>query len=86
MIKKQIHTCALEKKLARTRNKVTSIPIRPGTTLGSIKKLIAPMLTNTAHVTWYFKIYPIGFLDNSNLMPKTVGILVGSVGVPLLWL
>ena len=46
-----IRTCALEKKLAKTRNKVTSIPIRPGTTLGSIIKLIPPINTNTAHVT-----------------------------------
>ena len=74
--------------VARTRNKVTSIPIRPHTSvrLGSIKKLIPPMNTNTAHSTWYFSMNPIGFLENSNLMPKTVGMLVGSVGVPLLWL
>ena len=41
------HTCALEKKFARTRNKVTSNPIRPGTILGSTKKLIPPIITNT---------------------------------------
>ena len=77
------YTCALEKKLARTRNKVTRSPIRPGTILGSIKKLIPPMITNTPLVTWYFTVKPIGFLENSNVMPKTVGLLVGLVGVPL---
>ena len=59
--------------------------MRPGTILGSIKKLIPPMITNTPLVTWYFTMNAIGFLDNSNLMPKTgTGIFVGSVGVPFI--
>ena len=57
--------------------------MRPGTILGSIKKLIPPMITNTPLVTWYFTMNAIGFLDNSNLMPKT-GIFVSSVGVPFI--
>ena len=46
------NTCAFEKKLVKTRNKVTSKPARPGTTSGSTKKLIEATNTKVAHMKW----------------------------------
>ena len=47
-----LFTCALEKKFVKTRNKVTRSPARPGTTFGSMRKLIDPTSTNIAHIIW----------------------------------
>ena len=43
-------TWASEKNFVKTRNKVTSNPARPGTTFGSMTKLIDATITNIAHI------------------------------------
>ena len=62
-------TWALVKIFVKTRKMVTIKPALPGTTSGSMRKLIAATSTNVAHIRWQLiKIPLIPFKLRSNLI------------------
>ena len=71
-------TWASQKKFVKTRNNVTSIPARPGTTFGSTRKLTADTSTMIAHIKLQFnrisKVSSMSLL-NVKLMPNLAGSL-----------